>query len=414
MDNGTDGCCALKMRTIYLDNAATSFPKPERVYENLRKYLERYGGCPGRGGYALAKQAEEVIEETRRLLAELFRVKEPHRIILTLNATDALNMAIKGTLVSGDHVVTTVIEHNSVSRPLARLEQEGLIRVTKVGVSAEGLVDPQDIRRAVTDRTKLVAVAHASNVTGALQPIADIGPIVRERGALFLVDAAQTAGAVPIDAEAACIDLLAFPGHKALLGLPGTGGLYVGPRAKLAPWREGGTGVFSEFPLQPAAFPYAFEAGSPNTLGLAGLRESLQFILQYGVRWIRARELSLTQRFLAGCRAQARIKVYGPLSNEDRIAVVSVTLEGCTAAQAAEFLDQTYGIAVRAGLHCAPGAHQALGTFPEGTVRVSPGHFTTEPEIDACVAALREAVTQQKKFLEPALSFGQRKGVNRD
>ena len=374
---------------IYLDNAATSFPKPPRVYERLRECLEQFGGCPGRGGYRMAKETEAVVQETRALLAELFRVREPQRVIFTFNATDALNMAIKGAVVPGDHVVTTVLEHNSVMRPLNRLERNGLIHVTRIGASSEGLIDPDDIRRALIERTKLVAVIHGSNVTGALQPIGEIGPIARERGALFLVDAAQTAGAVPIDVEAACIDLLAFPGHKALLGLPGTGGLYVGPRARLSPWREGGTGVLSEWPLQPDELPYALEAGSPNTLGLAGLREAIQFILQYGVTWIRAHELSLIQRLLDGLRADERITVHGPTSLEHRIAAVSVNVAGHSPAAVAECLDQTVGIAVRAGLHCAPGAHQALGTFPEGTIRISPGYFTKEADIDVCLEALK-------------------------
>jgi len=376
---------------VYLDNAATSFPKPPGVYERLREYLERYGGCPGRGSYRMAKETAAVVEETRALLAELFGVKEPRRIVFTLNATDALNMAIKGTIAPGDHVVTTVLEHNSVMRPLNRLERKGLMQVRRVGVSHEGLVDPTDIRQALSARTKLVAVIHGSNVTGALQPIEDIGPIVREHDALFLVDASQTAGAVPIDVEAACVDLLAFPGHKALLGLPGTGGLYVGPRARLTPWREGGTGVLSELPLQPEELPYSLEAGSPNTLGLAGLRESVQFILQYGVPWIRTHELSLTKRLLDGLRIDERFRVYGPPASEHRVAVVSVNVVGCPPATVAACVDQTYGIAVRAGLHCAPGTHQALGTFPEGTVRISPGYFTKEADIDLCLEALREA-----------------------
>ncbi|MBI4003708.1 MAG: aminotransferase class V-fold PLP-dependent enzyme [Candidatus Omnitrophica bacterium] len=398
------------MRTTYLDNAATSFPKPPRVYERLREYLERYGGCPGRGGYRMAKEAEALIDETRSLLAELFGVKEPQRIVFTLNATDALNMAIKGTVAPGDHVVTTVLEHNSVMRPLNRLERKGLIQVTRVGVSGEGLVDPADIRKALTGRTKLVAVIHGSNVTGALQPIQAIGSIVRTHGALFLVDAAQTAGAVPIDVEAACIDLLAFPGHKALLGLPGTGALYVGPRAQLTPWREGGTGVFSERPLQPEEFPYCLEAGSPNTLGLAGLRESLQFILQYGVAWIRAHELSLTRRLLDGLRAADRLTVYGPLSLDDRIAAVSVTVAGCSPAAVAEWLDRAHGIAVRAGLHCAPGAHRAIGTFPDGTVRISPGYFTTDADIDLCLEALRDAADTIPQTHDPTPCAGSASG----
>ena len=382
------------MRTVYLDNAATSFPKPPRVYERLRGYLEEFGGCPGRGSYELARQADALIEETRQLVAELFHVREPRRVVFTLNATDALNMAIKGTLRAGDHVVTTVLEHNSVARPLNRLEHRGLIRVTRVGASPDGFVDPADVRRALTDRTRLVAVLHGSNVLGSLQPIASIGRVVRERGALFLVDASQTAGAVPIDVEEACVDLLAFPGHKALLGLPGTGGLYVGPRATLAPWREGGTGVLSELPLQPDQLPYALEAGSPNVLGLAGLRESVRFILQYGVDWIRAHELSLTARLLDGLREDERFTLYGPSAPEERIAVLSVAVSGESPERVAAWLNDRYRIAVRAGLHCAPGAHRLIGTFPDGTVRISPGYFTAESDIDLCLEALKEAAAQ--------------------
>lgn len=396
---------------IYLDNAATSYPKPPRVYEQLRRYLEEYGGCPGRGSHQLARQAEGVMEETRGLLAELLHVEEPSRVIFTLNATDALNMAIKGVVRPGDHVVTTVLEHNSVMRPLNRLERKGLIRVTRVPASREGIVDPDDVRGAMTERTRLVAVVHASNVTGAIQPIDRIGPFVRDSRAFFLVDASQTAGAVPIDVETSGVDLLAFPGHKALLGLPGTGGLCVGPRVTLEPWREGGTGVFSELPLQPEALPYALEAGSPNTLGLAGLRESIRFILQYGVAWIQMHERSLIKRLLDGCSADERIKVYGPLRLEERVAVVSVTVQGCHADRVAQFLDRDDGMAVRAGLHCAPGAHRALGTFPDGTVRISPGYFTPAEHIDLCVEALCAAAETLPKRLsgsqatmEPSLS----------
>lgn len=381
---------------IYLDNAATSYPKPPRVYEQLRTHLERYGGCPGRGGYAMARESGAVVETTRQLLAELFCVRDPSRLVFTLNATDALNMAIKGTIAPGDHVVTTVLEHNSVMRPLNRLERKGLIQVTRVSVSSEGLVDPADIRKAMTARTKLVAIIHGSNVTGALQPIAEIGRIVREHGAWLLVDAAQTAGAVPIDVEADAIDLLAFPGHKALLGLPGTGGLYVGARVTLQPWREGGTGVLSELPLQPEAFPYCLEAGSPNTLGLAGLGEALRFILQYGVEWIRRHELALTERLLLGCAGDERLRVAGPTRLDERVAVVSMTVEGRDPAEVAARLDETYGIAVRAGLHCAPGAHRAMGTWPQGMVRVSPGYFTREEEIDLCVEALHEVAFRDR------------------
>lgn len=390
---------------IYLDNAATSFPKPPRIYERLREFLEKYGACPGRGGYEMARQAEAVIEHARELLAELFHVGDPRRLIFTLNATDALNMAIKGVLVPGDHVVTTLLEHNSVARPLNRLERKGLIRVTRVRSSPEGYVDPDDIRRAIIERTKLVAVIHGSNVTGTLQPVMEIGRIVREHDTLFLVDASQTAGAVPIDVEDMGIDLLAFPGHKALLGPPGTGGLYVGPRARLAPWREGGTGVLSELPLQPDEWPYCLEAGSPNTLGIALLGESVGFILQYGVQWIRAHELNLTRRLLKGLVGDERFTVYGPLESEQRVAVVSVNVRGCLPEAVGETLNQC-GIAVRTGLHCAPDAHRTIRTFPHGTVRISPGYFTKESEIDACLEVLQQATDRLVQTHQEAIHPG--------
>jgi len=277
---------------VYLDNAATSFPKPQGLSERVAEYLQQYGASPGRGSYEMARQADAVLEQCRAVLAELLHAQDAQRIIFTLNATDALNMAIKGAVQPGDHVVTTVMEHNSVTRPLNALERRGQISVTRIPASSDGLVDPADVRQAMTERTTLVTAIHASNVTGSLQPIEAIGRIVRETDSLLLVDAAQTAGCVPLNVEEACIDLLAFPGHKALLGPTGTGGLYVGPRVHLSPWREGGTGVLSELPVQPDMFPLRLEAGSPNTWGIAGLCETVQFILQQGVDVIRQHELS--------------------------------------------------------------------------------------------------------------------------
>ncbi|MBI3088437.1 MAG: aminotransferase class V-fold PLP-dependent enzyme [Candidatus Omnitrophica bacterium] len=390
------------MPAVYLDNAATSFPKPPRVYERIRGFLEEYGACPGRGSHEMARQAEAVIEATRRVVAELFGASDPRRIVFALNATDALNMAIKGVLQPGDHVVTTVMEHNSVNRPLNALERDGLIRVIRVPTSREGLVDPQDVRRAVTDRTRLVVMLHASNVTGTLQPIAAIGRIVREAGRLLLVDAAQTAGAYPIDVEPAGIDLLAFPGHKALMGPPGTGGLYVGPRAAVRPWREGGTGVMSEAPLQPEELPLRLEAGSPNTLGIALLGEAVRFILQFGVEWIRAREMALTDQLLVSLQADGRFLLYGPAVLSRRVAVVSLNIPGVAPDEIGEMLSQTFHVAVRTGLHCAPGAHRAIGTFPTGTVRLSPGYFTAEAEIAQALDALRHVAGRVRRPSTPA------------
>ena len=375
---------------VYLDNAATSFPKPAAVYDKLKGYLERFGACPGRGSYQMAREAEAVVGETRQLLSELFGAKDPQRIAFTLNATDALNMGIKGVLTPGDHVVTTVMEHNSVTRPLNALEHAGQITVTRVQASPEGLVDPADVQAAITDKTKLVAVVHASNVTGSIQPIDEIGQIVRKKERLFLVDAAQTAGSFPIDVKTSGIDLLAFPGHKGLMGPPGTGGLVVGERVTLSPWREGGTGVESETPLQPEAYPLRMEAGSPNTLGIAALAEAVRFILQYGVEWIHQKKRQLTQNLLEGLEGIDSLVVHGPKSLDQRTSVISVLLKGQSAQAVADLLDQKYQIGVRAGLHCAPGVHQLLKTNPEGTVRISPGYFTKEEEIQLCIEALNE------------------------
>jgi cysteine desulfurase family protein len=376
---------------IYLDNAATSWPKPPTVVEGLRGWLDACVGSPGRGGHGPARAAEAMVRRARQAIAALLHAPDPDRVIFTLNATDALNMAIKGLVRPGDHVVTTVLEHNSVSRPLAGMERRGLIQVTRLRPAADGRIDPARVREALTDRTSLVAVIHGSNVTGALQPIGDIGHLTRARGARLLVDASQTAGAVPIDVQAEAVDLLAFAGHKTLLGLPGTGGLVVGPRAELSPWREGGTGVLSELLLQPTELPWRLEAGSPNTLGAASLVASVAWILQRGVEATRRHELALVERLIDRLAGDARLQVHGPTDLTRRTSVVSVSVRGAAPARVARFLDEAHGIAVRAGLHCAPGAHQTIGTFPTGTVRVSPGPFTTEADIDACATALREA-----------------------
>ncbi len=376
----------------YLDNAATSFPKPPEVVRAVTSFFERAGACPGRGAYAMARQAGAVVDDTRRLLARLLHAPSSERIVFALNATDALNMAIKGTLADGDHVVTTVIEHHSVGRPLAALERDGRIGVTRVPVSGDGFVDAADIRRAITPATRLVAIMHASNVTGALQPIDDIARIVRETQAWFLVDASQTAGAVPIDVERSGIDLLAFPGHKGLLGPPGTGGLVVGSRVEIRPWREGGTGAWSELLEQPSAWPWHLEAGSPNTAGLAGLSAAVEYVLGRGVDSIHAHELRLTQRLLDALARDERLTIHGPHAIDQRVAVVSVTARDVDVAQLGDRLDRDHEIAVRTGLQCAPGAHRALGTFPSGTLRISPGCFTTEAEIDAFVQALGECL----------------------
>ena len=291
---------------IYLDNAATSFPKPESVYAALDRFARHSLANPGRAGHKMALASERLLDDGRHRLNRFFNGRSPDRWIFTLNCTDALNMAFKGVLNEGDHVVTTDLEHNSVSRPLTAMAEAGRISLTRVPADASGTIDPAAVAAAFTPRTRLVAVTHASNVLGTVQPVAEIGKLVRGRDALFLVDAAQTAGVVPIDVQASCIDLLAFPGHKSLLGPTGTGALYVGPRAQLRPWREGGTGGDSSTPTQPAEYPYFLEGGTPNVLGIAGLVAGLDFVEERGLEAIRRHELDLCDRLRMArrsCRA---------------------------------------------------------------------------------------------------------------
>src|SRR5881227_1544679 len=282
--------------TIYLDNAATSFPKPESVYRALDEFARTSLANPGRAGHKMALAAERALDDTRHLLNQFFHGEAPERFVFTLNCTDALNMAFKGVLADGDHVITTDLEHNSVSRPLRAMELAGRLTLTRVRADGGGTVDPDAVRRAVTPKTRLIALTHASNVLGTVQPVAEVGRIARERGLLFVVDAAQTAGVVPIDVRALHIDLLAFPGHKSLLGPTGTGALYVGPRATLRAWREGGTGGDSSSETQPKEFPYFLEGGTPNVLGVAGLTAGIKYVQERGLDRIHAHEVELVER----------------------------------------------------------------------------------------------------------------------
>ena len=383
---------------IYLDNAATSFPKPEPVLRGMDAFVRSSAANPGRSGHRRAVEAEAMIESTRRLLAQLFGCPRPERIVFTLNATDALNMAIKGVVREGDHVITSVLEHNSISRPLNQMEKEGRITLTRLSASGDHFIDPDDVANAFKAQTRLVAITHASNVTGTIQPVAAFGRITRERGALLLVDASQSAGVIPIDVENDCIDLLAFTGHKALLGPTGTGGLIVGERVAIAPWREGGTGGDSSSPVQPEEFPHRLEGGTPNIFGIAGLREGAKILLERGVESILAHEREMLAVFHRALKDPARYSWYGAdrviveRRGEGRVGLVGINLPGFTPAEAAAILDEQFDIAVRAGLHCAPYAHKHLGTFPQGTVRLSVGLLTTADEMRAAAAAFDEIV----------------------
>jgi cysteine desulfurase family protein len=377
------------MSIVYLDNAATSFPKPESVYQALDRFARTALANPGRAGHKMALQAEQELDTGRHLLNQLFHGQGPERFIFTLNCTDALNMALKGVLREGDHVITTDLEHNSVSRPLRAMELAGEISVTRLSSSGDGLIDPDDVARAITGKTRLVAMTHASNVLGTIQPVAEIGKVARQHDLLFLVDAAQTAGVVPIDVQAMFIDLLAFPGHKGLFGPTGTGALYVGPRARLRPWREGGTGGDSSSPTQPTELPYFLEGGTPNVLGVAGLNAGIRFVVERGPDELRRHEVALTDQLAAGLE-ELGCRVFGCRDAARRVGTLSFRTETMPASDLAAILDAEFDIAVRPGLHCAPYIHKAQGTFPDGTVRVSPGPFNTAEDIERLLGALKQ------------------------
>jgi cysteine desulfurase/selenocysteine lyase len=377
---------------IYLDNAATSYPKPERVYSALDRFARTSLANPGRAGHKMALAAEHTLEEARHRLNRHFKGKASERWIFTLNGTDALNMAIKGSLSEGDHVITTDLEHNSVSRPLVALAQAGRITLTRVPADGSGTIDPAAVRAAITPKTRLVAVTHGSNVLGTVQPIADIARLCREASdsILILIDAAQTAGVVPIDLQAVPIDFLAFPGHKGFFGPTGTGVLYVNPRCQLRPWREGGTGGDSSTPTQPSEYPYYLEGGTPNVLGVAGLIAGLDFVEEQGVVEIRQHEVGLCERLREKLLERGGFEFFGHSDPARRVGTISFRCEVLPATELGGILDQAFDIAVRPGLHCSPYIHKAIGTYPDGLVRVSPGPFSTADDIDQLVEALTE------------------------
>jgi cysteine desulfurase family protein len=374
---------------IYLDNAATSFPKPEAVYVALDRFARETLANPGRSGHAMALASEHALRDARHRLNRFFHGRDPDRFGFTMNGTDALNMAIKGVLSDGDHVITTDLEHNSVSRPLVALAQAGRIALTRLNADAGGTLDPEAVRKAITPATRLVAMTHASNVLGTIQPVAEIGAICRNFDrVLFLVDAAQTAGAVPIDIQAMNIDLLAFPGHKSLLGPTGTGALYVGPRVQIRPWREGGTGGDSLTPTQPEDYPYYLEGGTPNVLGIVGMIAGLNYVEERGVAAIHQHEVELCEQLRELLHEVGGFEFFGHTDPTRRVGTLSFRCEALPAPELAGLLDQEFQIAVRPGLHCSPYIHKSLGTAPDGLLRVSPGPFNTKADIHAICEAL--------------------------
>ena len=374
--------------TLYLDNAASSHPKPEQVYQAADDALRNIGANPGRSGHKLAIKAGQKITRTRELLSRLFGIGDPHRIVFTANATEAINLGLKGLLNPGDHVITSSMEHNSVVRPLRFLETRG-VELTFVPCTSSGQIIISTLEQAIRKNTRLIVLTHASNVTGGMMPISEAADLAHKNGARFMVDAAQTAGLISISVADIGIDLLAAPGHKGLLGPQGTGFLYIGPDISLCPLKQGGTGSQSELESQPDFLPDRMESGTMNTPGIAGLGAGVEFLLHQGLVSIRAREMSLGRMIWNTLKQNHKIKLYGPDQEEDRTSNISFNIAGLNPSAAASILDTAYDIAVRAGLHCASLAHRTLNTLPEGTIRVSPGFFNTEEEIDFFLEAIR-------------------------
>ncbi|MGB3903976.1 MAG: aminotransferase class V-fold PLP-dependent enzyme [Anaerolineae bacterium] len=378
---------------IYFDNAATSWPKPARVVEALCHFITEVGANPGRSAHRLSIEAGRTIYETREALAQLFNVGDPLRIVLGLNATEALNLALCGILRRGDHVITSSMEHNSVMRPLRALEAQGVIELDVMQCSSEGFLDPSDLEAAIGPDSRMIVLNHASNVVGSLLPVAEAGAIARNHDVLLLVDAAQTAGAYPLDMKAMQIDLLAFTGHKALFGPQGTGGLCLGERVAvddLRPLKRGGTGSGSDQEEQPDFLPDKYESGTPNAVGLAGLGAGVEFVLEQGVEAIRAHEVELTRQLIAGLLDIPGVTPYGGHDAEMQVASVSFNVEGVAPSKVAALLDERYEIMSRVGLHCAPAAHRTIGTFPVGAVRFGLSYLNTAQEVEAALKAARE------------------------
>lgn len=375
---------------VYLDHAATSWPKPPEVFEAMRKAMEEAAANPGRGSHRMAVKASRVLYGTRRTLADLFGVKNPNDIALTSNTTEALNLAIKGYLREGDHVIATMIEHNSVRRPLEYLKRTRGVQVDYIPVDEEGRLDVQLIEGAFRSNTRLVVCSHSSNLLGSIIPLVEIGELVKRKGAVLLVDAAQSAGMLDIHVEAMHVGMLAFPGHKGLLGPQGTGGLYISPDIDLEPLLHGGTGSQSEAIEQPTVRPDRYEAGTPNTIGYAGLQAGVKKVLEWTPQHIYQHEWELTQYMIEGLQEVGGLRILGPALGQARTGIVAFVSERYNASELAFRLDREYGIAVRAGYHCTPLAHMASGTEQTGAVRASVGISTTRDEVELMRKAIAE------------------------
>jgi cysteine desulfurase/selenocysteine lyase len=384
-------------KLIYLDSGATSFPKPEEVYTYMDYFYRNYGVNPGRSGYDLCMEAGAVVDNTRKLLTTFFNGTDPNRLCFTYNSTDALNLIIFGMLRPGDHAISTTIEHNSVLRPLYHLSREG-VEVDRVPFDAAGFVDPDEIRKRFRPNTRLVIVNHASNVIGTVQPVQEIGQYCREAGIPFAIDASQSAGKIPVDMEAQYLDIVAFTGHKSLLGPTGIGGLYVREGIEIRHTRAGGTGVRSADPAHLDEYPFRLEYGTHNTVGIAGLSAGLKWILDRGLDTIHAHEMHLAQMLRDGLAAIPGVTLYCQEDLTDHIAVLTFNVDGMDAGDVGTMLDVDHDIACRTGLHCAPLVHEQLGTTKiRGAVRFGIGPFNTEDEIRTAIAAVGEIAALRRK-----------------
>jgi cysteine desulfurase family protein len=376
---------------IYLDNAATSFPKPQETFQHLTNFVEKIGGNPGRSGHTLSVEAARIIFEAREMLTDFIGGKDSERLIFTQNGTEALNLAILGFLHEGDHVITTSLEHNSVMRPLTFLRQERKVELSVAQCSPRGDLDPGDVKKLLKRNTKAVIINHGSNVIGAIQPVKEIRKTIGD--VVLIVDACQTIGSVPVNLRIDGIDILCFSGHKSLYGIQGVGGLYLGEGIVLRPLKFGGTGSKSESLEHPDFLPDKYESGTPNTPGISSLLGGLRFIEKVGLDAIVKRKFHIRKAMIEGLRMIEGVTLYGP-SDDDALPVIAMTIKGQLPSETGYELN-TREIFTRVGLQCAPLAHQAIGTFPSGTVRVSPGYFTTDEDISAFLEAVREIAEKQ-------------------
>lgn len=375
---------------IYLDNAATSFPKPPGVAKSMARFINETGANPGRGAYGASLESARIVLAAREALAKLFGSVSSRQIVFNKNATEAINLVLYGFLREGDEVVTTSMEHNATMRPLSYLAESRSITIHKLSANRDGTVDPAQFEAKVNSKTRLVIVNHASNVTGTIQALGAIRQAIGDTP--MLVDAAQTAGVIPIDALADNIDFLAFTGHKSLLGPAGIGGLYIKPglETEVQPFIRGGTGTRSEYEQQPEFLPDKYEGGTLNTPGVVGLVAGLEHLALAGLGSLRSREIALTTQLLEGLAQIPGVTTYGPRDASLRTPVVPFNIEGIESIEVSFRLDREHGIASRAGLHCAPSAHRTIGTFPGGTARLAPGHFTTQNDVDSAIQAVAE------------------------